>query len=55
MAEAEGYASHQLPGFLDEASNCSSLIPMHTGPRGILADICSKVSTPQSLGANDAK
>jgi hypothetical protein len=45
MAEAEGYASHQLSGFLDEASDCSSSIPMHIGPRGILAGVCSKVST----------
>jgi hypothetical protein len=33
VAEAEGYASHQLLGFSDEASDCSSSIPMHTGPR----------------------
>jgi hypothetical protein len=25
VTEAEGYASRQLPGFLDEASHCSSM------------------------------
>jgi hypothetical protein len=55
VAEAERYASHQLLGFSDKASDCSSSIPMHTGPRGILAGVCPKVSTTQSLGANGAK
>jgi hypothetical protein len=32
MAEAEGYASHQLLGLPDEASDCSSSIPMHARP-----------------------
>jgi hypothetical protein len=32
MAEAEGYASNQLLGFPDEASDYSSSITMHTGP-----------------------
>jgi hypothetical protein len=32
MAEAEGYASHKLPGLPNEASDCSSSIPMHTIP-----------------------
>jgi hypothetical protein len=32
MAEAEGYASHQLLGFPDEASHCSSSVPMYAGP-----------------------
>jgi hypothetical protein len=30
MAEVEGYASHQLSGLLDEASDCSSPILVHT-------------------------
>jgi hypothetical protein len=55
MAKAKGYASHQLPGFLDEDSDSSSSIPLHTGPREILAGVCPKVSTSQSSGANDAK
>jgi hypothetical protein len=55
VAEAEGYASHQLLGFSNKTSYCSSSIPMHTGPRGILAGVCPKVSTSQSLGANGAK
>jgi hypothetical protein len=29
MAEAEGHAGNQ---FLDEASDCLSYVPMHTGP-----------------------
>jgi hypothetical protein len=28
MAEAEGHASHQLPGLLDEASHCSGPVSM---------------------------
>jgi hypothetical protein len=32
MAEAEGHAGNQLPGFLDEASDNSSSVPMHIGP-----------------------
>jgi hypothetical protein len=32
MAEAEGYANHQLPGIPDEASECSSSILMHARP-----------------------
>jgi hypothetical protein len=55
MTEAQGYASHQLPGFPDEASDYSSSIPMHTRPRGILAGVCPKIFTSQSSGANDAK
>jgi hypothetical protein len=47
MTEAEGYASHQLPGFPNEASDCSSSIPMHIGPQGILAGVCQKVSVSQ--------
>jgi hypothetical protein len=55
VAEAEGYASHQLPGFLDEASDSLSFIPMHIGPLGILASVCPKVSASQSSGVNGAK
>jgi hypothetical protein len=55
VAETKGYASHQLLGFSDEASDCSSPIPVHAGPRGVLAGICPKVPTSQSLGANGAK
>jgi hypothetical protein len=43
VVEAEGYASHQLPRFPDEASHRSSLIPVHTGPRGVFAGIRPKV------------
>jgi hypothetical protein len=43
VSEAEGYASHQLSGFSDEASDCSSPIPVHTGPRGVLAT-CKRMS-----------
>jgi hypothetical protein len=55
VAEAEGYASHQLSGFSNGASDYSNSIPMHTRPRGIFVGICSKVSTSQSSGANSAK
>ena len=55
VAEAEGYASHQLLGLSDEASDCSSPISVHTGPRGVFTGIRSKVSTSHSSGANGAK
>jgi hypothetical protein len=55
MAEAEGYASHHLSGLSDKASDCSSPIPVLEGSQGVLAGICPKVSTSQSLGANGAK
>jgi hypothetical protein len=32
MAEAEGHASNQFPGFPNEASNCSGSILVHVGP-----------------------
>jgi hypothetical protein len=32
MAEAEGHAGNQFLGFPDEASDCSSSVPMHIGP-----------------------
>jgi hypothetical protein len=55
VAEAEGYASHQLLGLSDEASDCSSPIPVHAGSRGVLVGVCPKVSTSKSSGANGAK
>jgi hypothetical protein len=55
VAEAEGYASHPLFELSDEASDCSSSIPVHTGPRGVFAGICPKVSMSQSSSANGAK
>jgi hypothetical protein len=55
VAEVEGYASHQLLGLSDEASDCSSPISVHTGPRGVFTGIRSKVSTSHSSGANGAK
>jgi hypothetical protein len=55
VAEAKGYASHQLSGLSDEASDYSNPILVHTGPRGVFADICSKVSMSQSSSANGAK
>jgi hypothetical protein len=30
MAEVEGHVGNQLLGFLDEASDCSSSVPVHT-------------------------
>jgi hypothetical protein len=32
VTEDKGYASHQLLGLPDEASHCTSPIPMHAGP-----------------------
>jgi hypothetical protein len=32
MEKAKGHAGNQFSGFLDEASNCSSPIPVHTRP-----------------------
>jgi hypothetical protein len=32
MAEVEGYASHRLPRFLDEASDYPSTVPMYARP-----------------------
>jgi hypothetical protein len=32
MAEADGYASNELLGLSNEASDCSGSIPMHAGP-----------------------
>jgi hypothetical protein len=44
MTEVEGYVSHHLSGVLDEASDRSSLISVHTRPRGISTYIRPKVS-----------
>jgi hypothetical protein len=32
MVEAEGHAGNQFLGFSNEASDCSSSVPMHIGP-----------------------
>jgi hypothetical protein len=32
MTDAEGYANHKLPGLPNEASDCSSSIPVHARP-----------------------
>jgi hypothetical protein len=55
VAEVEGYASYQLSGLSDEAIDSSSPILVHTGPQGVFAGICPKVSMSQSSGANSAK
>jgi hypothetical protein len=55
MEEAKGHAGNQFTGFLDEASDCSSSVPMHTEPCGIPACVCPKVSASQGPGANGAK
>jgi hypothetical protein len=55
VAEAEGYASHQLSGLSDEASVCSSPILVHPGPQGVLVGVRLKVSTSQSSDTNGAK
>jgi hypothetical protein len=55
MIEVEGYVSHWLSELLDEASDCSSPISVHTGPRGVFAGIRPKVFASQNSGANGAK
>jgi hypothetical protein len=55
MVEVEGYVSHQLLGLSDEASDYSSSISVHIGPRGVFVGIRPKVSASQSSGANGAK
>ena len=55
VAEDEGYASHQLPGFLDETSHCSSSVPVHTGPGGVPPGVCPKVPVTVSPGAYSAQ
>jgi hypothetical protein len=32
LAEVEGYVDHKFPEVSDEASNCSSFVPMHIRP-----------------------
>jgi hypothetical protein len=52
MAEVEGYVGHYLSGVLDEASDRSSFILVHTGSRGVSAGIRTNVSASQGSGAN---
>jgi hypothetical protein len=55
MVEVEGYVGHYLSGVSDEASDRSSFIPVHTGPRGVFVGIRPNISASQSSGANGAK
>jgi hypothetical protein len=32
VVEAEGHASHQLPGLSDKSIHCLGPVPMHVGP-----------------------
>jgi hypothetical protein len=55
MAKVEGYADNQLPRVSDEASHCSSFIPVHLGSRRIPSGICPKVPTSEGTGTNSAQ
>jgi hypothetical protein len=55
MAEAEGHADHQFSRISDEASYCSSLVPVHARPRGIPPGVCPKVLVSDSTSANSAQ
>jgi hypothetical protein len=55
MAEAQGYASYQLPRLSDEASNSSSLVLVHTRPGGIPSGVCPKVLATESTSAHSAQ
>jgi hypothetical protein len=55
VAEAEGYASHQLPGLSDKASHCPSSVPVHTGPRGVPTSVRLKVLSTESSSAYSAQ
>jgi hypothetical protein len=54
VAKDEGHAHHQLPRVSDEASHCSSFVPVHSGSRRIPSGVCPKVLTTEGTGANDA-
>jgi hypothetical protein len=55
MAEAEGHADHKFPRVLDEASHCSSFVPVHTRPRRIPPGVCPKVLASESTSAHGAQ
>jgi hypothetical protein len=55
LAKAEGHADHKLPMFLDEASHCSGLVPMHTRPCGISASLRPKVPLAPSSSTDGPK
>ena len=55
VVEAEGHASHQIPGLSDEASHCSGPVSMHARPCGVPAGIRLKVSVFESSSAYNAQ
>jgi hypothetical protein len=55
VAEAEGHASHQLPGLPDEASHYSGPVPMHTGQSGVHAGVHPKVLAFESSSPYNAQ
>jgi hypothetical protein len=55
MVEAEGHVDNQLPRVSDEAGHCSSLIPVHPGPRRIPSGLCLKVLASEGTGTNSAQ
>jgi hypothetical protein len=55
MAEAEGHADHQFSRVSDEASYCSSFVPVHARPRRIPPGVCPKVLAFKGTSANCAQ
>jgi hypothetical protein len=54
MVEAEGHASHLLPGLSNEANHCSDLVSMHARPWWVSAGVCPKVPAFESSSAYSA-
>ena len=54
MAKAEGLVVNQLPRVSDEASHCSSSIPVHPGSRRIPSGVCPEVLAFEGTGTNGA-
>jgi hypothetical protein len=48
-------ADHQFPRVSDEASYCSSFVPVHAGSRGIPSGVCPKVLASEGTSANSAQ
>jgi hypothetical protein len=55
MAKAKGHVDNQLPRVSNEASHCSSFIPVHPGPRRIPSGVCPKVPASEGTCTNSAQ
>jgi hypothetical protein len=55
MSEAEGHADHPFPRVSDEASYCSSFVPVHARSRRIPPGVCPKVFASEGTSANSAQ